>query len=249
MRQRACWVKVAKIARHAPKIMRSSWTIMPVLSLYKAHFFLLVLVSLPLASCGGAGADGARVIDLSGGQTIADSSSPRMEVAGDESSRREVSEVPATLGPDMDGDGTLDDTDQCPDVAEDRDGFQDADGCPEPDNDGDGILDVDDKCPNVPETMNGFEDTDGCPDANIDRAKRAFREGATSFAQGDYATARRFFEEAYNLEPRDPVLYNMAMAAEKQGDRVFACRYYRQWRATPHGSTSSMIVPSLETCP
>ncbi|MFP2910631.1 OmpA family protein, partial [Pyxidicoccus sp. 3LFB2] len=35
---------------------------------------------------------------------------------------------------DNDGDGTLDKDDPCPDQAEDKDGFQDEDGCPEPDN-------------------------------------------------------------------------------------------------------------------
>jgi OOP family OmpA-OmpF porin len=47
---------------------------------------------------------------------------------------------------------------------EDKDGFQDADGCPDPDNDGDGIPDTADKCPNDPETKNGYQDEDGCPD-------------------------------------------------------------------------------------
>jgi outer membrane protein OmpA-like peptidoglycan-associated protein len=47
---------------------------------------------------------------------------------------------------------------------EDRDRWQDDDGCPEADNDEDGILDGDDECPNDPEVKNGFEDEDGCPD-------------------------------------------------------------------------------------
>ena len=38
--------------------------------------------------------------------------------------------------------------DQCPDKAEDYDGYRDSDGCPDPDNDDDGIPDVDDACPN-----------------------------------------------------------------------------------------------------
>jgi hypothetical protein len=32
---------------------------------------------------------------------------------------------------DFDGDGLADESDECADVAEDLDGFQDADGCPE----------------------------------------------------------------------------------------------------------------------
>jgi OOP family OmpA-OmpF porin len=65
---------------------------------------------------------------------------------------------------DRDGDGIPDDKDACPDRPEDRDGFEDEDGCPDIDNDLDRVLDIADKCPNTPETYNGFEDDDGCPD-------------------------------------------------------------------------------------
>ena len=44
--------------------------------------------------------------------------------------------------PDADGDGIPDELDQCPNEAEDVDGFQDDDGCPDLDNDGDGISDA-----------------------------------------------------------------------------------------------------------
>ncbi len=54
--------------------------------------------------------------------------------------------------------------DPCKDTPEDRDGFQDDDGCDDPDNDQDGILDGVDKCPNEPENRNDWEDGDGCPD-------------------------------------------------------------------------------------
>jgi len=67
---------------------------------------------------------------------------------------------------DRDGDGLKDDVDKCPDDPEDKDDFEDEDGCPEPDNDRDGIVDEDDKCPNVPEDKDGFQDEDGCPDGN-----------------------------------------------------------------------------------
>jgi outer membrane protein OmpA-like peptidoglycan-associated protein len=55
-------------------------------------------------------------------------------------------------------------TDRCPDVAEDRDGFQDEDGCPDPDNDNDGILDFADRCPLEP----GPAANEGCPDPDRD---------------------------------------------------------------------------------
>ncbi|HVR62467.1 MAG TPA: OmpA family protein [Polyangia bacterium] len=74
------------------------------------------------------------------------------------------------VGPaDRDGDGITDDRDKCPDQPEDKDGFEDEDGCPDPDNDRDGIADAKDKCPNEPEDKDGFEDEDGCPDPDNDK--------------------------------------------------------------------------------
>jgi outer membrane protein OmpA-like peptidoglycan-associated protein len=70
---------------------------------------------------------------------------------------------------DADQDGVVRALDRCPDGAEDFDGFQDEDGCPEPDNDNDGLLDADDQCPNLPEDFDGFEDEDGCPDPDNDQ--------------------------------------------------------------------------------
>ncbi len=113
---------------------------------------------------------------------------------------------PATPGlaalqgcPDKDGDGIADKQDKCPEKAEDFDGHEDEDGCPESeDSDGDGLLDAeddcpqvpgpvenkgcpygdrdrdglldkDDKCPDQPEDDDGFEDEDGCPEADNDK--------------------------------------------------------------------------------
>lgn len=70
---------------------------------------------------------------------------------------------------DKDGDGIADEQDRCIDVPEDRDGFEDTDGCPESDNDGDGIPDKSDGCPNIAEDKDGFQDEDGCPDEDNDR--------------------------------------------------------------------------------
>jgi outer membrane protein OmpA-like peptidoglycan-associated protein/outer membrane protein W len=74
----------------------------------------------------------------------------------------------AAVVADRDFDGILDDVDACPDQAEDKDGFEDADGCPDPDNDGDGVLDAADRCPDQLEDKDGFEDADGCPDPDND---------------------------------------------------------------------------------
>ena len=70
---------------------------------------------------------------------------------------------------DPDGDGISGAADKCPNVAEDKDGFEDDDGCPDPDNDKDGIPDLRDRCPNEPEDKDGFEDEDGCPELDNDK--------------------------------------------------------------------------------
>lgn len=85
------------------------------------------------------------------------------------------------LNEDRDHDGIPDDLDACPDDPEDKDGDEDADGCPEQDpidepvkvrtgdSDGDGILDVQDQCPNKPEDPDGWFDNDGCPEEDNDK--------------------------------------------------------------------------------
>jgi outer membrane protein OmpA-like peptidoglycan-associated protein len=69
---------------------------------------------------------------------------------------------------DHDGDLIPDEGDTCPAEPEDKDGFQDEDGCPEPDNDQDALNDELDRCPNDVEDKDGFDDTDGCPEADND---------------------------------------------------------------------------------
>lgn len=70
--------------------------------------------------------------------------------------------------PDPDGDGILYDDDRCPLQPEDRDQFQDQDGCPDPDDDKDGVPDLEDECPLRPEDRDGYLDEDGCPDLDND---------------------------------------------------------------------------------
>jgi outer membrane protein OmpA-like peptidoglycan-associated protein len=97
---------------------------------------------------------------------------------------------------DSDKDGILNMHDRCPMDPEDRDNYQDMDGCPDRDNDNDGVLDDNDKCPitaalcdgcppedvdkdgittakdrcpEEPEDKDNFEDQDGCPDIDNDK--------------------------------------------------------------------------------
>jgi large repetitive protein len=70
---------------------------------------------------------------------------------------------------DRDGDGLPDSVDGCAEETEDKDGFQDEDGCPDTDNDGDGNRDDGDQCANEPEDKDGFQDEDGCPERDNER--------------------------------------------------------------------------------
>jgi outer membrane protein OmpA-like peptidoglycan-associated protein len=69
---------------------------------------------------------------------------------------------------DRDKDGIIDSADECPDDPEDKDNFEDDDGCPEPDNDKDGIGDSEDNCPMEPEDRDHWQDDDGCPEDDND---------------------------------------------------------------------------------
>ncbi|HYQ03041.1 MAG TPA: OmpA family protein [Polyangiaceae bacterium] len=71
--------------------------------------------------------------------------------------------------PDADGDGYADASDKCPAKAENFNGYQDEDGCPDdPDTDRDGIADSVDQCELNPEDKDGYLDTDGCPEPDND---------------------------------------------------------------------------------
>lgn len=75
--------------------------------------------------------------------------------------------VGATWSPrahDADGDGIPDGSDQCVHLPEDRDGFEDEDGCSDLDNDNDTIPDDEDRCPLVEAPEGQDEDMDGCTD-------------------------------------------------------------------------------------
>jgi OmpA-OmpF porin, OOP family len=97
----------------------------------------------------------------------ADVAATNAQLAFDKSPKEKCLDQP---GPgDIDGDGILDNVDRCPKVPEDKDSFEDDDGCPEPDNDQDGIADKIDNCPIDPEDRDNFEDDDGCPDPDNDK--------------------------------------------------------------------------------
>jgi outer membrane protein OmpA-like peptidoglycan-associated protein len=118
------------------------------------------VLRLPAASGAGDGlvvqAFGGGGVGLSGG-------------AGTPAARAFIglrAEKPADI--DLDDDFIADTDDNCPNEAEDKDGVDDKDGCPDPDNDNDGVVDSVDACRDVAEDADSFEDEDGCPDPDND---------------------------------------------------------------------------------
>lgn len=127
-------------------------------------------------------------------------------------------EAEETRNPDTDADGLCDPwvseegqsekyaavctgLDNCPEEAEDFDGYQDDDGCPDADNDRDGLCDpwVEAKgllnqfahvckkvdfCPEQAESMNGYKDEDGCPDEVPVPPKKVFILEGVNFESG-----------------------------------------------------------------
>ena len=76
--------------------------------------------------------------------------------------------VKSATATDIDGDGVVDDKDNCPDVAnadqKDTNGDGTGDAC-SADDDGDGVFDEDDDCPTVPDPAQKDSDGDGIGDA------------------------------------------------------------------------------------
>jgi outer membrane protein OmpA-like peptidoglycan-associated protein len=131
---------------------------------------------------------------------------------------KEEEAVEETRNPDTDGDGLCDPwvseegvsdkyasvctgLDNCPEEAEDFDGYQDDDGCPDADNDRDGLCDpwVEakgmlsqyahickgvDLCPEQAESLNNYKDDDGCPDEVPQPPKKVFVLEGVNFESG-----------------------------------------------------------------
>jgi hypothetical protein len=138
----------------------------------------LEVVGLLHAGLGAAGAGDPRVF-MSLGAALDIQLRDSLDVHADARVRRSADGHTAllfTVGPlwhpphafDADRDGVSDREDRCPDQREDRDGFEDLDGCVDADDDLDGIPDSTDRCRSVAEDRDGFLDQDGCPEPDND---------------------------------------------------------------------------------
>ncbi len=156
---------------------------------------------VPDRSAGGAASEfeaTASVVLRFGAKAKAAPPPPPRDREGNGDRDRDLDRDPVRNPPsrqDSDGDGLLDDKDRCPSQKEDKDGFEDDDGCADVDNDGDGIVDAADQCPDQPETKNGYLDDDGCADqVNTDLVGFTFQRNSDKFDPEAAAQLERAFQ-------------------------------------------------------
>ena len=162
---------------------------------------------------------------------------------------------------DRDGDGLTDDVDRCPGQAEDADGFEDEDGCPDLDDDRDGIADASDRCPREPEDVDGFEDQDGCPDRDNDHDGIADGEDACPIVAGqpsDDASKRGCPDrdgdgvldehdacpDVAGVASDDPAANGCPKPADRDGDGIIDAQ-----DACPDAAGPADPQPTLNGCP
>ena len=165
-------------------------------------------VIVPGRTAGGATSDGELQLGLT--WTFGAATPKRLVVA--------APPPPAPIvARDRDGDQLLDADDRCPVDAEDRDDFEDADGCPDPDNDGDQLADTVDHCPLVAESMNGWNDDDGCPDEILaELAGIEFERGSARIT----SASRPILDRTIDILTRAPALHvEISGHTSSDGDR------------------------------
>ncbi len=77
-------------------------------------------------------------------------------------------------------------------------------------------------------------------------ARQHFMAGQDYYTQGRYDKAIEEFEEAYRLEPKPLLLYNIAMAQEKVGELVKAVDYLKRYlEATPDNEDRTTLLAKV----
>mgnify|MGYP000436057062 CR=1 FL=1 len=124
---------------------------------------------------------------------------------------------------DKDKDGISNKEDACKTEPEDKDGFEDGDGCPDPDNDEDGLDDADDQCPDEPEDKDGNEDEDGEVDFDL-LTKQGWMKSVEELMAGIFEAAGKQSEGCASgaehvrswLDAHDPVVEAQVFEAQLQ---------------------------------
>lgn len=153
---------------------------------------------------------------------------------------------------DRDADGVSEERDVCPLDAEDVDGFEDDDGCPDFDDDRDGFVDDHDECPREPEDFDGLRDGDGCPDASDspEPPSQYCYAASTPMEKGEWRRAAMMLERRLGLDEcaseRAPLHYSLGFANEKLAvdDPSRACEAAAHYSAVEVGDTALLAAAS-----
>ncbi len=82
--------------------------------------------------------------------------------------------------------------------------------------------------------------------ADTERAKQIFQQGMTAFGEGRYAEAAGLFGDSYDLSCAPALLFNIATAHERSGDRDQAIEAFELYlERTPDGPNSDMVQERL----
>ncbi len=143
---------------------------------------------------------------------------------------RAAREAAAAAPRDRDGDGILDASDNCPELAETYNDYLDGDGCPEYDADGDGLWDAQDSCPLLAETYNDYLDGVGCPEYDADGDGLWDTQDACPYAA-----------ETYNeLQDRDGCPDELPVAVEQLTGVIEGIRFELSSDAIDERSTAKL---------
>jgi len=167
-----------------------------------------------------------------------------------EDAHRERAHAATTLAMDTDGDTIPGSVDTCPEVAEDIDTFQDADGCPDLDHDNDAIADTEDRCPLAAEGFDGDQDEDGCPEQRSWRHESpALQIGQkTYFAPGSHDIRPRevaFLDEMARVLVENPRILELRIEGHTDG-RGDAARNLEVSRQRAQEVQSYLIARGVE---
>jgi tetratricopeptide (TPR) repeat protein len=77
--------------------------------------------------------------------------------------------------------------------------------------------------------------------ASLDKAEALFFQGLAHYRAGRFEQAAVAFQEAYNLTRHRDLLFNIARAREKMGDRDGAVQWYRSYLQTQPADETAII--------
>ena len=87
--------------------------------------------------------------------------------------------------------------------------------------------------------------------SNAEQAKELYASGARCYRAQDYVCAIELWQYAYEMSPRAALRFDIARAAEKQGNRALAIEEYRAWldleRRSPERAAVTKHVEQLES--